>query len=196
MRIEYNNKQIKPQTIIIITLAVVSIIFGGYLLANNGESGSTVTDKNTSNNSNSNTGQGQTNSDDVNEQKISYALVNGVPSKETTAGLPVPEYFDKLESPNVVFDLVVEEGKLMSGPSTIEVKKDQSVKVNILVQHEEARVRLEGYEIITESDVPSPGGFSFIANKTGTFNFYALPEDEHEDAVTKEPSWLGKIIVK
>lgn len=125
-----------------------------------------------------------------------YVLVNGEPSKVATAGMSTKEYFERLEKPTATFNLVVEEGRLISGPSKIEVNKDSTVRVNINVEDEEARVRLEGYEIITESDLPSPGGFSFIANKTGVFNFYALPEDEHEQSDFNKPQVLGQIIVK
>lgn len=138
----------------------------------------------------------QSNTTETSDASDEYALVNGGPSKMATAGLSTTEYFERLEKPTATFNLVVEEGKLISGPSKIEVNKDSTVRVNINVEDEEARVRLEGYEIITESDLPSPGGFSFIANKTGAFNFYALPEDEHEQSDFNKPQVLGQIIVK
>lgn len=123
-------------------------------------------------------------------------LDNAMPAMDSTAGLSVPEYFDKISSPESVYDIRVDEGKLISGPSEIRIKKDTIVRVNVLVKDEEARLRLEGYEIITESDLPSPGGFSFIANKTGDFKFYALPEDEHDDVSDEHPVELGHIIVE
>jgi len=133
---------------------------------------------------------------EVTSEQAGYPLEGVVSSKDSTAGLSVPDYFEKIGSPESVYDIIVDEGQLISGPSEIRIKKDTAARVNIFVKEEEARLRLEGYEIITESDLPSPGGFSFIANKTGDFKFYVLPEDEHEDMSDKSPIQIGRIIVQ
>jgi hypothetical protein len=93
---------------------------------------------------------------------------------------------------------VVDGEKLATGPSKITVKLGSSVRINIEAKEEEVRVKLEGYDIITEHD-PSdetPGGFSFIADKAGSFNYYTLAEAEPDGTPHPEQHYLGTIEVR
>lgn len=104
---------------------------------------------------------------------------------------------ERLANPDSQVSITVDEGKLVDSPSIIKVNKDASVRVDIIVKHDEARLSLEGYDIITESSPEAPGAFSFIAEKVGTFTFYYLPEkDEDSNSNSAQPTYLGQIIVE
>ncbi len=110
----------------------------------------------------------------------------------------VPAYDQRINDPNKSFDIVVEHEKIVKGPSKIIVNKGDTVRVNLTAIGEEAKVHLEVYDIITEHD-PSdnvPGGFSFVADKQGTFDFYALGEASADGTPNNSKKLLGSIIVK
>jgi hypothetical protein len=107
-------------------------------------------------------------------------------------------YSERLNRPDQVVRLQVEEDKLVSGPRTITVQQGQSVNIEIRAIAEEVRVKLDGYNIITENH-PSdnvPGGFNFVADKKGTFHYYALPDKEDHNTQNPVPKLLGTIIVQ
>ena len=107
-------------------------------------------------------------------------------------------YDERINSPTKTFDISVDEDKVVKGMAKITVQQNESVRVNIRAVGEEVRVELEGYGIITEND-PSdnvPGGFSFVADKKGTFNYYALAEPEADGTISNERHLLGSIIVE
>ena len=82
-------------------------------------------------------------SSEVTSGTVEDPLDNVMSATDSTAGLSVSEYFDKISSPESVYDIRVDEGKLISGPSEIRIKKDTVVRVNVLVKDEEARLRSE-----------------------------------------------------
>jgi plastocyanin len=100
--------------------------------------------------------------------------------------------------PDKKFAIVVEDHKLKSGPSTINVNEGDAVRVELTAVGEEANVKLDGYDINTEAD-PSddtPGGFTFIANKKGSFKFYALSEANADGTRPATTYPLGTIVIK
>lgn len=101
------------------------------------------------------------------------------------------EHSKRLANPDISFSLTIDEDKLINGPSEMTVKQGQSVRISINAVSEEVKARLEGYNIITESYAfeDPPGGFHFIADKTGEFKFYARGEDGPE-------KHIGTVIVK
>jgi len=124
---------------------------------------------------------------------------NSTPVKESA--VPVSKqgtYDDRINHPNTTFNITVDEGRLVKGPSTIKVKQGDSVRVNLYAVSEEAHVQLDGYGIITESDPTddTPGGFSFIADNTGSFKFYSLSEPNPDGVTPPQKTPLGQIIVQ
>jgi hypothetical protein len=109
------------------------------------------------------------------------------------------EYDHLITHPDIVYNLTIEHNKLVSGPSKITVKQGQSVNVDFATVGEEVNIKLDGYDIITETngEPGASGGFHFVADKTGTFKFY-IPA-EHEAQGVDEPEEnipLGTIEVK
>jgi hypothetical protein len=126
-----------------------------------------------------------------------YRHTSPVASMAATTLSPA-EYEARITHPNTVFDITIDDGKLIKGPSKITVKQGDAVRVNIHAVGEEANLQLDGYGIITESD-PSddtPGGFSFVADKQGTFKFYSLGEANPDGVTPPQKTLLGEIIVR
>jgi plastocyanin len=125
---------------------------------------------------------------------------NRVSPPPTTTQMPAQQtlYDERINDPNKTFAITVDEGQLVKGPEKIIVKIGDSVRVNLTALGEEARVHLEGYDIITEHD-PSdnvPGGFSFIADRRGTFKYYSLAEPGIDGTISTEKTLLGSIVVE
>lgn len=111
-----------------------------------------------------------------------------------------PQHYDsRIGRGDKHYDLTVEDNKLLNGPSDITVHKGDVVRVDIKAVGEEAKLWLTGYDIITESDGQgnAPGAFSFIADTTGSFPFYALGETSGNQEDFSAPQYyLGTIDVK
>jgi plastocyanin len=97
-----------------------------------------------------------------------------------SASMTSAEYQTRIASPNKSFLLVFEENKLVTGPSKIQVTVGDSVRVIIQTKTEEVKVTLPGYGISTEATTAegAEGGFSFVADKPGTFPFYVEAESQ------------------
>jgi len=139
--------------------------------------------------------------------RVLHATKKNVPPLSTTTSIDNTEKAaakvavndDAAANPDKTFNIVVNNNKtLVSGPSTISVNKGDKVRVNMTATSEEAKVHLDGYDITTEAD-PSddtPGGFSFIADQTGSFKFYAVGETATGDEASAPHYQLGTIVVK
>lgn len=90
--------------------------------------------------------------------------------------------------------LTIDGARLVSGPSTIVVHQGDNVFIPIRAAHDEVKVHLSGYDIITEADSGSgddaSGAFSFIADTKGNFPFYSVPENGGAEV------YLGTLEVK
>jgi hypothetical protein len=107
-------------------------------------------------------------------------------------------YDDRMASPDKTFKLTVNDEKLLSGPSHINVRYNDSVHISLkAVGSDEIEAHLDGYDVSTES-APSddtPGGFTFIADKKGSFNFYLFDESAGASATTGRHD-LGVVTVR
>jgi hypothetical protein len=115
-----------------------------------------------------------------------------------TSGMNMQDYQMHISKPDKTASIVVKDEKIVSGPRHIDVKYGSSVRINLQAQEEEVRAMLEGYNIITEHD-PSddtPGGFSFVADKRGTFNIYALGESAADGTPNNAKFLLGTVTVE
>ncbi len=140
---------------------------------------------------------GGTKKDGVKPRSTASAPTAPAPLSGTTTPVASHHYDERVNTPNSVTNLTIEETKVLEGPRTIKVKRGDSVNIEIRAVKEEVRIKLEGYNIITENH-PSdnvPGGFNFIADKVGSFKYYALPEEE-EGHQNDTPTLLGTIIVE
>lgn len=120
-------------------------------------------------------------------------------SADTSDATRYTIYNQKIDHPNTDFTIVVEGEKQIKGPTTIRVKKGDVVRVNINAQgDEESKLELDGYGIITETNAQAPGGFSFVADKVGSFGYYAVEDTDGGDAsaATPERQKLGTIEVQ
>lgn len=102
-------------------------------------------------------------------------------------------YDTRLAHPNKTFNLAVQDNKLVSGPSQLTVRQGDSVSVRIKAMGtSEIEAKLDGYDITTESapEDDTPGGFSFIADKAGSFPFYVLGASS-----PAQTYYLGTIVV-
>jgi len=119
-------------------------------------------------------------------------------SADTSSVVLLQGYTDQVNNPNKTFAIVVDHEKLKAGPSKITVKQGDTVRVNLRAVGEEARAKLDGYNIITESD-PSddvPGGFSFVADTVGSFKYYALSEPNPDGVTPDTQTYLGTVVVE
>lgn len=130
-----------------------------------------------------------------------YEIVQMKPVKIGQASpspTPALSESERLKNPDRTFNLVATGQVLVSGPSAITVQQGDSVRVNITAQgKDEIHVILDGYGINTEAH-PSdntPGGFSFIANKTGEFAFWGYTESG-ANSIQSAHTKLGTISVK
>jgi hypothetical protein len=117
---------------------------------------------------------------------------------QTTSAVVQP-YDERIKTPDTVFDLVLAGDTLKRGPKDIVVKQGDSVRVNITyASSDEVRVKLAGYDIITEANIQAPGAFSFIADKTGTFPFYVLSDNDGSDTQSGATAQhqIGTVTVK
>lgn len=129
-------------------------------------------------------------------------VANHHQSSSSAATLPpakvMPQQYDnRITQPTATFNLTIGGTKLASGPNNIVVHKGDSVRVNIAAANDEVKVRLAGYDIITEASPgdDTGGAFSFIADTAGSFPFYAIPEQP--DGQPQLPDvYLGTIEVK
>lgn len=180
------NISLKKKLTILILLILVIIIIVTRLQPNTGMSVIIPTEQASSDISN----QEPPTPDNVNHAPMT---IKSTPTQESTK-----EHTKRLSNPDVVFDLTVDGGKLIKGPSQITVNRGQSVRININAVSEEVNAKLEGYEIITESykHEDPPGGFRFVADKTGSFKFYAFVEDETNSEGSDLQVYLGTVTVK
>ncbi len=68
------------------------------------------------------------------------------------------------------FDLVVEQKKVVSGDTTLSVKKGDVVTITITVDEPE-ELHLHGYDVSVDLEPGIPATLRFVANITGRFMF-------------------------
>ena len=68
------------------------------------------------------------------------------------------------------FDLVVQNRKLISGPSVLQVNQNDSVNINITVDEDE-ELHLHGYNLHVDLERGKPGSLSFVASSSGRFPY-------------------------
>lgn len=122
--------------------------------------------------------------------RSSSAAVATTAATQTTNG----GYDPRIGHPNTTFNLTIDNNRIVSGPSKISVKLGDSVRISMKAGGtKEIGASLPGYGIITESapEDTDPGGFSFIADKAGSFPFYSIDQQ----STTAVPVLLGTITV-
>ncbi len=130
-----------------------------------------------------------------------YEIVQMMPVKifqVSPSPTPALSESERLKNPDHIFNLVATGQVLVSGPSAITVKQGDSIRVNIKAQgKDEIHVILDGYGINTEAHHTddTPGGFSFIADKTGEFAFWSYTESG-TNSTQSQHTKLGTISVK
>jgi hypothetical protein len=82
------------------------------------------------------------------------------PAQESTNAMPQTK----------TFDLVVQNRKLVSGPSTLSVNQDDNVTINITVDEDE-ELHLHGYNLHVDLEKGKPGSLSFVASTSGRFPY-------------------------
>jgi hypothetical protein len=71
---------------------------------------------------------------------------------------------------NKVFEIVVQNRKIVSGGNTLQVNEGDNVTLNFTVD-EGGEVHLHGYDKMVELQKNVPGAITFTANLTGRFPF-------------------------
>lgn len=121
-------------------------------------------------------------------------------SANLAATMDPKEYNQLITHPDKVYTLVMNEDKLVSGPTKITVNRGDSVNINLRATHDETRMQLDGYDIITEASPAegADGGFHFVADKAGTFKYYAFDEEAEGkvDGASMPRVEIGTLIVK
>ena len=80
-------------------------------------------------------------------------------------------------------DLVISEGKIVSGSNEIKIKKGERVYIHFQTQDEAPmELELDGYDIDTEMSKYDFGGFIFTADKVGKFNIKLLDDNETDES--------------
>jgi hypothetical protein len=117
-------------------------------------------------------------------------------SSSTPNDAVLTSQLEAINSPNKIFTIAINGTKQVSGPTTIKVKHNDVVRVNInAAGTEEVNAHADELGLHTESspEAGAGGGFSFVADTDGTFPYYSATEPDGNGNVTKVP--LGKIIV-
>lgn len=77
-----------------------------------------------------------------------------------TAPTPTPS--------QTLINIIIKDGKLVSGPETTQVKEGDKVSLNI-VSDKDLEVHLHGYDKSVELKANAPGSIDFTADQTGRF---------------------------
>ena len=81
-----------------------------------------------------------------------------------------PEPTGTATSTTKVFNLVVQNRTLVSGPSTLGVTQNDNVTINITVDENE-ELHLHGYNLHVDLEKGKPGSLSFVASTSGRFPY-------------------------
>ena len=68
------------------------------------------------------------------------------------------------------FELVVKDGKLLSGPTVISVPQGTPVTLRITVDHHD-ELHLHGYDLTLKLPTATPAELSFVADRSGRFEY-------------------------
>jgi hypothetical protein len=126
----------------------------------------------------------------------STAPVTATTASSTPDYATLTSQLETIKNPTKVFNIVIDETKQISGPTTIRVKLHDSVRVNVRPGGaEEVNAGCDGLGLYTESapEDDTPGGFSFVADKVGTFPYFTASEPDAHGSSSKVT--LGKIII-
>jgi hypothetical protein len=83
---------------------------------------------------------------------------------------PTASSSETQKSQQKVFNLVVQNRKLVAGSSTLSVTQGDHVTINITIDEAE-ELHLHGYDLHVDLQKNQPGSLSFIANASGRFPF-------------------------
>jgi hypothetical protein len=140
------------------------------------------------------------------EKKLLWGVILGVVLVAIIAGLFFMKANTQTDSADVTkpsvagardIDIVVNDGKIVSGSNEIKVKKGEQVYIHIKTQDEQSmKLHLDGYDIGTEMSKSDYGGFLFTADKVGSFNIELFSDDEGAEDAADAGKVVGSVIVE
>lgn len=89
---------------------------------------------------------------------------------ETTAAVPVVNPPVPAAPAAQLFELVVRDKKLLSGPAVLSVAEGTSVTLRITVDHHD-ELHLHGYDLTLKLPTAQAAELSFVADKSGRFEY-------------------------